>query len=314
MLPSFNPEQLVHVHLLLNHFPTVGFGVGVGLLLVSIFQKGDDLKRASLVILLIIALLALPAYMSGKSAQDALTGRPDVSEALIEGHQDAALLAFVFMEITGGLAWLGLWQFRQISRQQKWNLTAIVIVSLVTFVLMARAANIGGNIRHPEITTSDAGSNTEWLKSESIAALINNTEWAWAAMETIHFVGLSLLFGSVLVVSLRMLGAIKMVSFSAVHKFLPWGMLGFGLNLITGILFFVAVPSNYTKNIAMQWKMGIMMIAGVNILYYSVFGEAWSLKAGDDATLAGKVVAASTIILWVAVIYFGRMLPFIGNR
>ena len=38
--------NLTHLHLLLNHFPTVGFGIGMGLFLVSLFRKGDDLKRA----------------------------------------------------------------------------------------------------------------------------------------------------------------------------------------------------------------------------------------------------------------------------
>ena len=54
-------------------------------------------------------------------------------------HQDAALLAFVFMEITGAFAWLGLWQYRRMAKAAGWNISAILLLSVVTFALMARA-------------------------------------------------------------------------------------------------------------------------------------------------------------------------------
>ena len=54
-----------------------------------------------------------------------------------------------------------------------------------------------------------------------------------------HFLGLSLSFGVLLAVNLRIFGVIKQVPFADVHRLLPWGMLGFGANLITGMLFFV---------------------------------------------------------------------------
>ena len=59
--------------------------------------------------------------------------------------------------------------------------------------------------------------------------------------------------------------------------------------------------------------MVLMVFAGVNLLYFTVFDEAWALGQGDDAPLRAKVIAASTMSLWVGVIYFGRMLPYIGN-
>jgi hypothetical protein len=314
MLPSFTLAELAHAHLLLNHFPTVAFSLGVGLYLVAIFRRSEEMIKAGLIIFLVIALLSLPVYMSGRSAQDALAGVSDVSEVRIDQHEDAALLALVFMEITGALAWLGLWQFRQLSRQPQWNVWATLFFSIITFALMARAANMGGNIRHPEIAAGPgADSNTEWLQTAAIAKAINDTEWAWGAMETIHFVGLSLLFGTVLVVSLRMLGALKIVPFSALHRLLPWGILGFGLNLVSGMLFFIAVPTLYTQSIAMPWKMATMILGGLTLLYFTLFDEPWALGSGDDARLPAKIVGLLNLVLWVVVIFFGRMIPYIGN-
>ena len=313
-MPSFTLAQSTHVHLLLNHFPTVAFSIGLGLFLVSAFRKSDDLKRASLGIFVIIALLSLEVYITGKAAQQTLAETPGVSEMSMERHQDAALLALVFMELTGAVAWLGLWEFRRYSRPAAWNSPAILLLGFLTFALMARAANMGGEIRHPDITSGAAAeSNTEWLKSASIASLINDSEWAWAAMETIHFVGLSLLFGTVLAVSLRALGVMKVVPFSALHRLLPWGVLGFALNLVSGLVFIIAVPTLYTQAIAIPWKMGAIIAAGMTVLYFTVFDEPWALQAGDQATLTAKIMGISNIVLWVAVIYFGRMIPYIGN-
>ncbi len=303
--------NLIHLHLLLNHVPTVGTVIALGLFLVSLVGKSDDLKRASLAVFFGIALLSLPTYMTGNAAQAAIKGRQGVSEDLVETHRDAALPALVLMEITGLVAWLGLWQFRRISRPTRWNLSAVLVLSVVTLVLMARAADIGGDIRHPEIASGTVGS--EWIKSASIASFVLGRPWVWPASETLHFIGLALLLGVVLVVNLRMLGIGKNLPFAALHRMLPLGILGFGINSMTGMLFFIATPGQYTQNVAFFWKIVLVMLAGVNLLYLTMFDEPWALGPGDDAPLTSKVIAASAIFLWVGVIYCGRMLPFIGN-
>ena len=56
--------NLAHVHLLLNHVPTVGFGVGLGLLVLSLVGSShDDLKRASLMVLFVVAILTIPTFL-----------------------------------------------------------------------------------------------------------------------------------------------------------------------------------------------------------------------------------------------------------
>src|SRR6202790_1191684 len=102
--------NFVHIHLLLNHFPIIGTLVGLGLLLISLVGKNQDLRRASLIIFPVMALLAILAFFSGTGAQGAIKKLPGVSDALIERHQGAAMLALLFMEITGGLALAALWK------------------------------------------------------------------------------------------------------------------------------------------------------------------------------------------------------------
>src|SRR3954468_10809832 len=113
--------NLAHVHLLLNHFPTIGFGMAVALYVAAIIGKKDDLKRTALVIFFLIAAVAIPTYMSGNAAEEVIKSRPGVSENMIRAHEDAALVAFIVMEITGFVAWLALWQFRVLRAVPRWT-------------------------------------------------------------------------------------------------------------------------------------------------------------------------------------------------
>lgn len=313
--------NLAHVHLLLNHFPVIGTIIGLGLFLSSMVGKSEDLKRAGLVVILGIALLTIPTYLSGNAAQLAIKNLPGVSGTLMVEHQNAALLAYVFMEITGAAAWFGLWQFRRNSRLGRGTLSIILLLSVLTVGLMANAANIGGAIRHPEILSDPQGTATAakvglgiGLNAAAIGHFIaGGVRWAWATCQTLHFMGLSLLMGVVFLVDLRMLGVLKNVSFAALHRLLPWGMLGFGLNLLTGMCYFLAAPEQYTKNVTFYWKIALVMVAGLNAIYFTVFDEPWAVGATDDAPLKVKVIAVSAVVLWVGVMFCGLMLPFLGN-
>ena len=244
MLNSLNAE---HLHLLLNHFPTVGYAVGLGLFLVALFVKSRELKQASLVIFIAMALLSLPTYLSGNAANFALKDKAELSGSMVQAHQDAALLGLIFMEFTGLFAWLELWRIRYIARPMNWNLIAVFILSILTFGLMARAANIGGELRHPEIRS--AAESAVWPQTAVMAkAFVIDNPWVWPAAEIFHFIGLTMIFGTVLIVNLRLLGIISHVSFASVYRLLPWGIAGFMINFISGMLFFIAVPDQYTQN------------------------------------------------------------------
>jgi hypothetical protein len=303
--------------------------IALGLFLGSLIGKSEDLKRASLVIFFGLGLITIPTYMSGNAAQESLckvdptrpeTPCPDakVSRAAIETHRNAALLGFVFMEITGALAWLGLWQYRRLSRVRGGTLVAVLVLSIATLGLMANAANIGGGIRHPEILSGPQVNGTQGtvglgVDGAAIGKFVRGVPWMWPTCETLHFVGLSLLLGVVLAVDLRMLGFMKNVSFATLHRLLPWGILGFGINVMTGMLFFVGAPDQYTMNKAFQWKIILVLLAAVNGLYFTVIDETWVLGPGDEAPTMAKVMAGSAMLLWVAIMFCGSMLPFLGN-
>jgi uncharacterized membrane protein len=325
-MPSITAINVAHLHLLLNHVPTVGSVVALGLLLLALVRQNEHLKHAGLEVLFAIAVLTLVAYMSGVAAHQKLRDQPGVSDNAIRVHQDAALAGFTVLEFAGFAAWIALWQTRRRGRAAPGLVPVVTLLMVVSLALMARAATLGGEIRHPEIRadlSEGAVGPTDGLRQRSgeeqfvttaISAYMVNSTWAWPAAETVHFLGLSLSFGVLLAVNLRILGVMRRVPFADVHRLLPWGMLGFGANLITGMLFFIGQPRQYIDSAPFYWKVVFLMIAGANFLYLTVFKKAWTADAdGWDASLADKAMAVSSLFAWLAVLYGGRMLPFIGH-
>jgi uncharacterized membrane protein len=302
--------NLAHLHLLLNHFPTIGFGVALGVFVVALVRKSEDLKRASLVLFFVVAVISIPAYLSGNAADFTIREQEGVSAGLVTSHQDAAMFALIFMELTGFVAWLAL------LRPRSWSVPATLVLSILTFLLMARAANIGGEIRHPEILADgSAGAVGSWPRAAAMgAALVVDNPWVWPICEILHFVGLCLLFGVVLMVNLRMLGVFKAVPFGEVYRLMPWAMLGLAINVVTGMLFFLAVPDQYTQNRAFSLKMFWMMVGIATLFYPTVFEDIRSLKENENAPLVAKIVAVGSICIWIGVIFYGRFLPFLGSE
>jgi len=146
-----------------------------------------------------------------------------------------------------------------------------------------------------------------------IEALMDSLKWAWPVGEALHFVGMALIFGSVLLISARMLGFAKKVPFSALHRLLPIGVFGFVINILSGMYFFIADSGRYTNMEAFPIKIFFMMVGGASLLYFTMFPGVWGVKAGDDAPVTAKIMALITLGSWAGVIIFGRLLPYYGS-
>jgi uncharacterized membrane protein len=315
--------NLAHLHLLLNHFPIIGTMIGLGLFLISLVGKNDDLKRASLIIFAAMALLSLPTFFSGVGALGAIQGQPGVSDALINRHEGAAMLALCFMEITGALSLVGLWQSHKVSRPARWNVAAVLVLSLITVGLMARVGTTGGDIRHPEIWTSSNPAANEGTLGSIVYAfeptpakvtdlMIENKFW-WAFMMDLHFIGLAMLIGAMGALDLRMLGFVKQLPIASVHRLVPWALVGFAFNVTTGVLAFIGMPDFYTYDAAFWIKIFAILLLGLNAAAFyltDTFHVVEHMGPGEDAPPFAKMIAGSSLILWFAVITLGRYIQF----
>lgn len=139
-----------------------------------------------------------------------------------------------------------------------------------------------------------------------------NTAWGWPTIESIHFVALSVLLGSVGLFDLRVLGVAKQIPMPALHRLIPFGVAAFLVNVITGSMFFMSAPDQYMFNPGFRLKVASMMIAGLNVIvFYAVFARRLRYTAGGEpAPLPVKIVAAVSLAAWIGVIVFGRLITY----
>lgn len=154
-----------------------------------------------------------------------------------------------------------------------------------------------------------------WLQSTSLSHAIVFTTWVWPLAETLHFIGLALVIGIVGFFDLRLMGFFRETPVAAARDLMPFALAGFALNACTGIVFLIGHPEQYAHNIAWWYKVGCLALAGANAaVFESTIGpRTVPLGPGEDTPAAAKAIGAVSILAWFGVLFWGRMLPFIGN-
>jgi len=123
---------------------------------------------------------------------------------------------------------------------------------------------------------------------------------------------LSMLFGTVGVFDLRVLGLLKRMPIGALHRLVPFGLAGYGLNLLTGLAFFSAHPDQYAYNSAFHWKLVFMSLAAINVaaFYMSAFKALRQLPPQAPAPPLARALTAVSLLCWIGVLSCGRLLTF----
>lgn len=155
------------------------------------------------------------------------------------------------------------------------------------------------------------GEVLHWIKELPLGAAVRESRWLFAMGETLHFVGLCLMVGGLLIVDLRLLGFIRRVPMRAALAFLPFVIVGFLINLATGIEFFVTDPFMYWPNPAFKLKLSLIALAGLNALVFTGLEHRHKLILADGKNTPPyvKVTAGLSLSLWLCVLLLGRLLP-----
>jgi hypothetical protein len=146
------------------------------------------------------------------------------------------------------------------------------------------------------------------------AAFVRESVWAYPALETLHVVGLALVFGSILAFDLRLLGWHRDLPVSRLgEKLLPWVWAGFALNAVSGVLLFASDAVEFAANTSFRVKMALLLLAGLNALWFQL-RVARTLPAWDRGTMppaTARVAGSLSIALWLAIITAGRMMAYV---
>ncbi len=142
--------SLAHVHLILNHLPIAGTIFAAVLFAIAFIRKSGLLERVALGFLVAFAVLAIPVYLTGESAEEAVEHLPGVLEATIGRHEAAAMASLVAMEIVGAAALVALVLFWQTSVPRA-IAAGLIGLTVITSGLFGWTGYLGGQIRHTEI-------------------------------------------------------------------------------------------------------------------------------------------------------------------
>ncbi len=154
----------------------------------------------------------------------------------------------------------------------------------------------------------------EAIEATSIAAFVKESVWAYPALETIHIIGLGLVFGSIVAFDLRLLGLHKDLSLDRLGQhLLPRVWTGFALNATSGLLLFSSDAVDFSTNPALWWKLGLIALAGMNAAVFQlrIKPQSASWDANSPAPVSARISAALSITLWLAIIVAGRMIAYV---
>lgn len=149
----------------------------------------------------------------------------------------------------------------------------------------------------------------EWLGNSKLSLLMTSNKFWWAFLMDMHFVGLTLLMGAIGMLDLRILGLARQIPVASLYRFAPWGIAGFLINVVTGGLAFIGMPVYYSGDIAFVYKMGAIILAGVNLGAFYTTGShkrCMNVGSGEDAPFGAKLIVGISLFLWCGVIVLGR--------
>ena len=145
---------------------------------------------------------------------------------------------------------------------------------------------------------------SEWLRSSLKAVPI---------IEAVHVMAVALVFGTILIVDLRLLGfPSTQRAFSKFHHdLLRWTWLAFGISAVTGVLLFIVNSVTYYHNTAFRLKMIALILAAVNMWIFEK-GVGANSKAWDQGPTpqAARVAGALSLTIWVGVLFIARWIGF----
>jgi hypothetical protein len=156
------------------------------------------------------------------------------------------------------------------------------------------------------------------VESSNAATTIRNSLYLFPLIESFHVIGLSMVFGTIAIIDLRLLGvASTRRPFTRVASdILKWTWVAFGLTVTTGLLMFITNADVYYHNLFFRSKMALLALAGINMLMFELTAGRSVHRWDKDqsAPLAGKTVAAVSLLLWITIIFMGRWIGFTTSR
>lgn len=147
------PQNVAHVHLILNTIPYIGLAFGIIMAILGWRRRKPDIVRTGLLTFIIIAVITVPVYLTGLGAEDVVQGLGDVHHDLIEAHERSAVFTLVTVLALGLVSLGGYYFHRRVRLINPSYLIFAVLLAIFAEFLVLRTSLLGGRINHPEVRT-----------------------------------------------------------------------------------------------------------------------------------------------------------------
>jgi uncharacterized membrane protein len=141
---------------MITHLPIIGAFIGLLILVFAYLKKDANVKTAAYLVFVVCAIGTCIAYATGEGAEELVENLPGVVEAAVETHEDAAMYSLVSMIALGVMSMIGIIQIRWNASKFNFIHSLILVLSLLSMATIAYTGNLGGKIRHTEITNASA--------------------------------------------------------------------------------------------------------------------------------------------------------------
>src|SRR2546425_1048312 len=156
------------------------------------------------------------------------------------------------------------------------------------------------------------------LESSNLATGIRDSLYLFPLIESFHVLGLTLVFGTIVIVDLRLLGiaSIRRPFTRITSDIMKWTWGAFVWTATTGVLMFITNANVYYHNFFFRTKMVLLALAGMNMVIFELTSgrtvHHWHKDAA--APLAGRAAAVLSLLLWITIIFVGRWIGFTTSQ
>lgn len=153
------------------------------------------------------------------------------------------------------------------------------------------------------------------LEAFAFATAIREGELLFPWLESIHVLAIVLVVGSIAMVDLRLLGwaSCDRPLRRLAAEMLPITWIAFAFALITGLLMFCAKAVTYGHNLFFLFKMGVLLLAGCNMVYFQTVTfrsvDSWGVPHGS-VPRAARTAGGLSLLFWICIVAFGRCIGY----
>lgn len=149
-----------------------------------------------------------------------------------------------------------------------------------------------------------------WIEESALAEYVRTSALGYPTMITLHSLGLAIIVGLSVVLSLRVLGLYSVIPFSSLQRLLPFAWVGFIVNFLSGSALFAAQATTYVTDFEFLLKMGFVIMGVVFVgLMQGAVGTA--VKAGASTAGNARIFAILTIVAWFGATVTGRLIAYL---